>query len=130
MSAPYATPPLAVRPEGREFGRIEPFCGRDPNGGSWHIADLWLCSSTSSDRSKVEIQTEIAPAVLVPRWPRFSRRTHDRGYVASMSTPTSAAPTTPPLPAPRDPRLRRMANVLRALAMDAVEQAKSRHPGI
>src|SRR5579864_1770175 len=31
---------------------------------------------------------------------------------------------------PRDPHLRRMANALRALAMDAVEQAKSGHPGM
>jgi transketolase len=36
----------------------------------------------------------------------------------------------PPLPPPVDPRLRRMANALRALAMDAVEQAKSGHPGM
>jgi transketolase len=36
----------------------------------------------------------------------------------------------PPLPAPRDPHLRRMANALRALAMDAVEKAKSGHPGM
>ena len=36
----------------------------------------------------------------------------------------------PPLPPPADPRLRRMANALRALAMDAVEQAKSGHPGM
>jgi transketolase len=36
----------------------------------------------------------------------------------------------PPLPVPRDPHLRRMANALRALAMDAVEQAKSGHPGM
>ena len=35
-----------------------------------------------------------------------------------------------PRPAPRDPHLRRMANALRALAMDAVEQAKSGHPGM
>jgi transketolase len=34
-----------------------------------------------------------------------------------------------PLPAPKDPHLRRMANAIRALAMDAVEQAKSGHPG-
>jgi transketolase len=39
-----------------------------------------------------------------------------------------AAP--PPLPAPRDPKLRRMADALRVLAMDAVEQAKSGHPGM
>jgi transketolase len=36
----------------------------------------------------------------------------------------------PPLPPPVNPRLRRMANALRALAMDAVEQAKSGHPGM
>jgi transketolase len=35
-----------------------------------------------------------------------------------------------PLPAPANPKLRRMANALRALAMDAVEQAKSGHPGM
>src|SRR6266853_801263 len=46
-----------------------------------------------------------------------------------MNTTTLAA-TVPPLPAPRDPRLRRMADALRALAMDAVEQAKSGHPGM
>ncbi|MBV9861248.1 MAG: transketolase [Alphaproteobacteria bacterium] len=36
----------------------------------------------------------------------------------------------PPLPPAKDPRLRHMANALRALAMDAVEQAKSGHPGM
>src|SRR5216683_865038 len=35
-----------------------------------------------------------------------------------------------PLPPPVNPKLRRMANALRALAMDAVEQAKSGHPGM
>src|ERR1700716_1467256 len=35
-----------------------------------------------------------------------------------------------PLPAPANPKLRGMANALRALAMDAVEQAKSGHPGM
>src|SRR5213080_4735787 len=40
---------------------------------------------------------------------------------------TTAAP---PLPPPVNPKLRRMANALRALAMDAVEQAKSGHPGM
>ncbi len=44
-------------------------------------------------------------------------------------TDTSPAPV-PPLPAPRDPKLRHMANALRALAMDAVEKAKSGHPGM
>jgi transketolase len=38
--------------------------------------------------------------------------------------------TAPPLPAPRDPKLRHMADALRALAMDAVEKAKSGHPGM
>jgi transketolase len=35
-----------------------------------------------------------------------------------------------PLPAPRDPHLRDMADCIRALAMDAVQQAKSGHPGM
>src|SRR5437879_4616816 len=35
-----------------------------------------------------------------------------------------------PLPPPANPRLRRMANAIRALAMDAVENAKSGHPGM
>ncbi|HTV45155.1 MAG TPA: transketolase [Stellaceae bacterium] len=35
-----------------------------------------------------------------------------------------------PLPRPRDPKLRHMADALRVLAMDAVEQAKSGHPGM
>jgi transketolase len=47
-----------------------------------------------------------------------------------MNTATSSAATASPLPAPRDPKLRRMANAIRALAMDAVEQAKSGHPGM
>src|SRR5437660_6502662 len=47
-----------------------------------------------------------------------------------MSTDTPSAATASPLPAPRDPKLRRMANAIRALAMDAVEQAKSGHPGM
>jgi transketolase len=46
-----------------------------------------------------------------------------------MST-TATAAKAPPLPAPRDPNLRHMADALRALAMDAVEQAKSGHPGM
>ena len=48
-------------------------------------------------------------------------------------SPTAHAPgdaTLPPLPATRDPKPRHMANALRALAMDAVEQAKSGHPGM
>ncbi|MBO0735453.1 MAG: transketolase [Alphaproteobacteria bacterium] len=47
-----------------------------------------------------------------------------------MRTATSPAATASPPPAPRDPNLRRMANAIRALAMDAVEQAKSGHPGM
>ena len=47
-----------------------------------------------------------------------------------MSTSSAAASALAPLPAPRDPKLRRMANALRALAMDAVEKAKSGHPGM
>src|SRR5213079_3065661 len=35
-----------------------------------------------------------------------------------------------PLPPPANPKLRRMANAIRALAMDAVEQAQSGHPGM
>ncbi len=34
------------------------------------------------------------------------------------------------LPAPRDPHLRELANCIRALSMDAVQQAKSGHPGM
>ena len=47
-----------------------------------------------------------------------------------MSPSSAAASALAPLPAPRDPKLRRMANALRALAMDAVEKAKSGHPGM
>jgi transketolase len=43
---------------------------------------------------------------------------------------TSAKPAAAPLPAPRDPLLRRMADAIRVLAMDAVEAAKSGHPGM
>ncbi|MGH6994478.1 MAG: transketolase, partial [Stellaceae bacterium] len=46
---------------------------------------------------------------------------------ATADIKTEAAP---PLPKPRDPQLFRMANCLRALAMDAVEKAKSGHPGM
>jgi transketolase len=46
------------------------------------------------------------------------------------ASPTAPALTAAPLPTPRDPALRRMANAIRALAMDAVEQAKSGHPGM
>jgi len=43
---------------------------------------------------------------------------------------TPAASSLPPLPRPRDPLLRHMADALRALAMDAVEAAQSGHPGM
>ncbi len=45
--------------------------------------------------------------------------------MADASTPTT--PKT--VPAPRDSHLREMANCIRFLAMDAVQQAKSGHPG-
>ncbi len=51
---------------------------------------------------------------------------HDR----LMAMNAAAPPLPPPLPPPANPRLRRLANALRALAMDAVEQAKSGHPGM
>src|SRR5215469_583570 len=48
-----------------------------------------------------------------------------------MSAPdTSSTSLAAPLPPPRDPTLRRMADAIRALAMDAVEQANSGHPGM
>jgi len=43
-------------------------------------------------------------------------------HLAVMNTTTPAA-TAPPLPAPRDPKLRRMADALRVLAMDALSRA-------
>ncbi|MGI4769658.1 MAG: 1-deoxy-D-xylulose-5-phosphate synthase N-terminal domain-containing protein, partial [Janthinobacterium lividum] len=45
--------------------------------------------------------------------------------MADVSTTTAPKP----VPAPRDPHLREMANCIRFLAMDAVQQAKSGHPG-
>jgi len=50
----------------------------------------------------------------------------------SLTMTTTASPTVaaPPLPPPRDPELREMANAIRALAMDAVERANSGHPGM
>jgi transketolase len=48
-----------------------------------------------------------------------------------MTTPPPAPQTTlPPLPVARDPELRRMADAIRVLAMDAVEQAGCGHPGM
>ncbi len=46
------------------------------------------------------------------------------------ASPPDPAATASPLSAPRDPQLRRMADAIRVLAMDAVEQAKSGHPGM
>ena len=43
---------------------------------------------------------------------------------------TAANPDKGKLPAPRDPHLRELANCIRALAMDAVQAAKSGHPGM
>ena len=47
-----------------------------------------------------------------------------------MSASEATTITAPPLPAPRDKHLRRMADTIRALSMDAVEAAKSGHPGM
>ena len=47
-----------------------------------------------------------------------------------MSASEATAVAAPALPTPRDPHLRRMADTIRALAMDAVEAAKSGHPGM
>ncbi|HLI22366.1 MAG TPA: transketolase [Stellaceae bacterium] len=47
-----------------------------------------------------------------------------------MSASDTTTATAPPLPAPRDKHLRRMADTIRALSMDAVEAAKSGHPGM
>jgi transketolase len=46
-----------------------------------------------------------------------------------MSDPIFNTATSKTVPAPRDIRLRQMANCIRFLAMDAVQQAKSGHPG-
>jgi transketolase len=48
----------------------------------------------------------------------------------SASPLSTAARVAPPLPEPRHRDLFNMANALRALAMDAVEQANSGHPGM
>src|SRR5579863_9596154 len=47
-----------------------------------------------------------------------------------MSAPDAKTGIAPPLPEPRDKHLRRMADTIRALSMDAVEAAKSGHPGM
>ncbi len=50
--------------------------------------------------------------------------------MSNAPSSAAAAAARAPLPAPRDPKLRQMADALRALAMDAVEKAKSGHPGM
>src|SRR5262249_31170530 len=60
--------------------------------------------------------------------PSALEASQDRLTVMSPHDPPSGHAA--PLPPPADPKLRRMANALRALAMDAVEQAKSGHPGM
>jgi len=47
-----------------------------------------------------------------------------------MSASEATTSAAPPLPPPRDKHLRRMADTIRALSMDAVEAAKSGHPGM
>ena len=47
-----------------------------------------------------------------------------------MTAPDTPRAALPPLPEPRDRSLRRMADAIRALSMDAVERAKSGHPGM
>ncbi len=47
-----------------------------------------------------------------------------------MSATETSGRSPSPLPAPGDPHLRRMANAVRVLAMDAVEAAQSGHPGM
>ncbi len=47
-----------------------------------------------------------------------------------MSAPEAKTIAAPALPEPRDRHLRRMADTIRALAMDAVEAANSGHPGM
>ena len=50
--------------------------------------------------------------------------------MSSAASPAAIAPTVQPDPASNADPKRRMANAIRALAMDAVEQAKSGHPGM
>jgi transketolase len=52
------------------------------------------------------------------------------GEVFRMTASAAPLAAAPPLPEPRRRDLRQMADALRALAMDAVEQAKSGHPGM
>src|SRR4051812_26879253 len=50
--------------------------------------------------------------------------------ISASSAMTSATPKTVPDPSGAAASTRRMANAIRALAMDAVEAAKSGHPGM
>src|SRR5579871_2990560 len=71
------------------------------------------------------------PAVDASRRPRQGAgRARSRFIGSPMSSPQTSSAEAPPLPTPRDPVLREMANAIRALAMDAVEKAKSGHPGM
>src|SRR6266404_8656763 len=67
-----------------------------------------------------------APLCALPGPPYSS------AFPMTAPAPTEAARSAAaqPLPEPRHRDLRDMANALRALAMDAVEQAKSGHPGM
>jgi transketolase len=52
-------------------------------------------------------------------------------YQGDPAMPDSTTAIEPKaIPKPRDPHLRELANCIRALAMDAVEKAKSGHPGM
>src|SRR5665213_309236 len=64
------------------------------------------------------------------RLPRQGATRSQRSPRMSTAPDTTIAKTAPPLPKPSDPKLRHMANALRALAMDAVEKANSGHPGL
>src|ERR1700704_55246 len=82
------------------------------------------------------------PVFLQPAWPK-----HDQRTISGMTSPNSPLAAAPAAAAPslaqpspefaRDAaphaaraQHERMANAIRALAMDAVEQAKSGHPGL
>ncbi|WP_186183580.1 transketolase [Burkholderia gladioli] len=49
--------------------------------------------------------------------------------MTSAPFPASGSAASAPLPAPRDPHLRELANCIRFLSMDAVQHANSGHPG-
>ena len=50
--------------------------------------------------------------------------------MSTADTLPAARPAMAPVPQPRDPELRRLANCISFLAVDAVERAKSGHPGM